>query len=103
MPDYELSIPSHFDENKAKDVWRVDYLARSKEALEWQKKHDLKAAAIDKTKICLMVIDAQNTFCIPGLILLIHHKMKNYLFQLLRILKRSMIMQLIKWAHGTLH
>ncbi|OHD17078.1 MAG: isochorismatase [Spirochaetes bacterium GWB1_27_13] len=66
MAKYELPIPPHFNENKTGEVFRVDYDSRSKEALEWQKKHGVKPAANDKTKICLMVIDAQNTFCIPG-------------------------------------
>ncbi len=61
-----LPTPSHFDPKKVGEVWRVPYEQRADEATAWAKKHGLKAAALDRVRICLMPIDCQNTFCIPG-------------------------------------
>lgn len=60
-----LPIPSHFDRTQVQNIWRVDYQARSIDAKNWAKKHNIKPSATDKTKICFMAIDVQNTFCIP--------------------------------------
>ena len=58
-------IPPHFNPKKIGEVWRVPYQQRADEAQKWAKKHDLKPASEDKTRICLLLIDVQNTFCIP--------------------------------------
>jgi len=61
----QLPIPPHFDAAKVGEVWRVPYQVRAVEAREWAKKYNIGPAAEDKTKICLLLIDVQNTFCIP--------------------------------------
>jgi nicotinamidase-related amidase len=61
----QLPIPPHFDAAKVGEVWRVPYQARAVEARDWAKKHNIQPAAEDKTRICLLLIDVQNTFCIP--------------------------------------
>lgn len=61
----QLPIPHHFDTIKVREVWRVPYQDRAVEAKDWAKKHNLQPVAQDKTRICLMAIDVQNTFCIP--------------------------------------
>jgi nicotinamidase-related amidase len=61
----QLPIPNSFDAAKVGEVWRVPYQQRAVEAREWAKKHSIKPAAEDKTRICLLLIDVQNTFCIP--------------------------------------
>lgn len=61
----QLPIPPHFDPQKVGEVWRVLYSERATEATAWAQKHNLQPAAQDKTRICLMVVDVQNTFCIP--------------------------------------
>jgi nicotinamidase-related amidase len=48
------------------EVWRVDYEARFRDALRWAKEHDLRAAADDERRVCLLAVDVQNTFCTPG-------------------------------------
>lgn len=63
---YELEVPSFFDSNRVGEIWKVDYEKIAREAEKWAKEKGLTAAARDRLKICLMVIDAQNTFCIPG-------------------------------------
>lgn len=61
----QLPIPSHFDYRQVGEVWRVHYQDRASDAQNWAKHHSIQPAAKDKTKICLMAIDVQNTFCIP--------------------------------------
>ncbi len=60
-----LPIPSHFDAKKVGEVWRVPYQQRAAEAEARAKQQNISPAATDKTRICLLIIDAQNTFCIP--------------------------------------
>jgi nicotinamidase-related amidase len=61
----QLPIPPHFDAAKVGEVWRMPYETRATEAREWAKKYNIQPAAEDKTRICLLLIDVQNTFCIP--------------------------------------
>jgi nicotinamidase-related amidase len=62
----KLPIPSFFNPKKVGEVWKVDYQQRAKDAENWVQQIGIKPAAKDKTRICLMVIDVQNTFCIPN-------------------------------------
>lgn len=62
----EMEIPEHFDPDKTGEVWRVEYLERAKEAEQWAARHNIEKAAADGFKICLLLVDVQNTFCIPG-------------------------------------
>lgn len=73
----QLEIPAFFDKYKVNQVWRVPYLQRAKEAQSWATKYNIQPAADDKTKICLMIIDAQNTFCIPDFELFVGGKTGN--------------------------
>lgn len=61
-------VPPHFEETKKKmaDVYRVDYLGIAKLAETWAKKYSLQPSSKDSKRICLMPIDCQNTFCVPG-------------------------------------
>lgn len=61
----QLPIPLHFEPHRVGDVWRVPYQQRAAEAEAWAKQHRLQPAADDTTRICLLAIDVQNTFCIP--------------------------------------
>ncbi len=62
----ELPLPPHVDLERVSDVWRVDYEARFREATAWASEHGLHPAARDSMRICLLLVDAQNTFCTPG-------------------------------------
>ncbi|MEG4344265.1 isochorismatase [Microcoleus sp. A003_D6] len=64
-PKTQLPLPNHFDTKKVGEVWRVPYQERATEAKNWAKQHSIQPAASDKNRICLMIIDAQNTFCLP--------------------------------------
>jgi nicotinamidase-related amidase len=61
-----LPIPAHFDPGKVGEVWRVLYQRREAQAKAWAAKHGIHAAAMDTFRICLLLVDCQNTFCIPG-------------------------------------
>jgi nicotinamidase-related amidase len=70
MPENELSaelpIPPHFSPVKVGEVWKVPYEERAVAARAWAKDHDLRPAAQDAFRIALLLVDVQNTFCIPG-------------------------------------
>ena len=61
----QLPTPDYFDTKKVSQVWRVPYQERAAEAKEWAQKYSIQPAASDKNRICLLIIDAQNTFCLP--------------------------------------
>jgi len=62
----ELPIPPHFDPKSVSAVWRVSYQDRAAQALTWASHHNIAPAAHDAFKVCLIAVDVQNTFCIPG-------------------------------------
>jgi nicotinamidase-related amidase len=61
-----LALPPHVDLDRVHEVWRVDYEARFRDARDWADEHGVAAAARDERRVCLLVVDAQNTFCTPG-------------------------------------
>jgi nicotinamidase-related amidase len=61
----ELPVPAHFDPSRVGEVWRVEYKDLAREARAWAGEHGLKAAANDAFRVGLLVVDVQNTFCIP--------------------------------------
>jgi len=66
MAHRELPPPPWFDPAKVERPWRVPYEERAAEAERWAKQHKIKPAADDGFKICLVAVDVQNAFCIPG-------------------------------------
>ena len=66
MATDELAIPPHFAPDKVGEVWRVPYQQRAQEAEQWAKLHHVPLAADDRFRICVLPVDVQNTFCIPG-------------------------------------
>jgi nicotinamidase-related amidase len=62
----ELPVPAHFDPDRVGEVWRVPYEERAREAADWAREHDIAPAAEDPFRLCLLAVDVQNTFCIPG-------------------------------------
>lgn len=61
-----LPIPSFFDSKAVGSVWRIPYEERAQQARDWADQHKLQPASADSSKTWLMLIDVQNTFCIPG-------------------------------------
>ncbi|MDE3056741.1 MAG: isochorismatase [Bacteroidota bacterium] len=62
----ELPIPSWFKEHLAGSAWRVDYAARAADAVELARSCKIGPASEDTRRVCLLLVDCQNTFCIPG-------------------------------------
>ena len=65
MAPIELPIPSHFRPERVAEVWKIAYQALAEDAEKWAKQNKLQPASRDKLKICLLLVDVQNTFCIP--------------------------------------
>ncbi len=61
----QLPIPPHFEPDRVGEVWRVPYAERAEAAAAWAQEHDLPPVAEDEMGVCLMLVDCQNTFCIP--------------------------------------
>src|ERR671935_968771 len=62
----ELPLPPHVDVDRVGDVWRVDYESRFRDALAWAAENGLAPVSGDETRVCLLAVDLQNTFCTPG-------------------------------------
>ncbi len=65
MAGGELPIPAHFSPEKVGQVWKVPYQERAENGLTWAKKYNLQPASLDSFRISLLLVDVQNTFCIP--------------------------------------
>ena len=64
-PKTKLPIPKFFDPARVGDIWRVSYQQRATDAKTWANKFGITPAAQDATRLCLLLVDVQNTFCIP--------------------------------------
>ncbi|GAB4459805.1 MAG: hypothetical protein Kow0070_15210 [Anaerolineales bacterium] len=62
---HTLPIPNFFDAASVGAVWRVPYEERAGQAREWAHRHGLKPASADQSRTWLLLIDVQNTFCVP--------------------------------------
>ena len=60
-----LPIPAHFDPGKVDRVWKVPYQELATKARNWAATHAIRPAARDRGRIFLLLVDVQNTFCIP--------------------------------------
>lgn len=72
-----VPIPWFFNPNTVGEVWRVAYGDRAAQAQAWAREHSLAPAATDQSRVCLLLIDVQNTFCIPGFELFVGGKSGN--------------------------
>jgi nicotinamidase-related amidase len=61
----ELQVPPHFDASRVGEVWRVPYDDRAREATAWAAEHGIRPASTDDFRLGLLVVDVQNTFCVP--------------------------------------
>ena len=62
----ELPAPDFYRPERVGEVWRVPYEERAREALSWAEEQRIRPASDDTLRICLLAVDVQNTFCIPG-------------------------------------
>lgn len=65
MTTRALPIPSHFRPETVDKVWKVPYQQCAESAEKWAETHDIKPAVEDEFRISLLLVDVQNTFCIP--------------------------------------
>lgn len=61
----QLPVPSHFDVGQVSHVWRIPYQERQHQAQAWAQEHTIQPAFEDSLRTCLLLVDVQNTFCIP--------------------------------------
>jgi nicotinamidase-related amidase len=61
-----LPLPPHYDPARADSVWRVPYQERAAQAEQWRAAHGIRPAHEDRARLALLIVDAQNTFCLPG-------------------------------------
>ncbi len=61
-----LPLPPFFDPAAASRVYRVPYQERAVQAREWAATHGTRPAVEDARRTALLLIDVQNTFCVPG-------------------------------------
>ena len=60
-----LPIPPQVRPDLVGEVWRVPYEERAVQAEAWSAEHGLRAAHEDAFRVCLVLVDVQNTFCVP--------------------------------------
>lgn len=70
-------IPSFYDPEAVGKVWRVDYQQRAADARQWAEEHDITHAGGDERRVQLLLVDVQNTFCIPGFELFVSGRSGN--------------------------
>ena len=61
----KIPIPPHFNPAKVGEIWRVPYQKIAAEAETYAVQQQIQPSALDKNRVCLLLIDVQNTFCIP--------------------------------------
>ncbi len=66
MNSQTLPIPAHFKPGRVGKVWKVDYQKLTGNASQWRKEFNISPAAQDTFRIALLLVDVQNTFCLPN-------------------------------------
>lgn len=61
-----LPLPPFAGLDRAHEVWRVPYGERAAQAEDWARVHGVTPAASDRRRVALLLVDCQNTFCVPG-------------------------------------
>lgn len=61
----KLPIPPFHNPAMVGEVWRVDYQQRASDARIWEARHQIQPAGTDEIKVHLLLVDVQNTFCLP--------------------------------------
>jgi nicotinamidase-related amidase len=62
----ELPVPEFFDPQRVGEIWKTPYEERAVMARQWARQHAIPPARDDQLRIGLMLVDVQNTFCLPG-------------------------------------
>jgi nicotinamidase-related amidase len=65
MNEYDLPLPEFFDAAKVGAARRIPYEERAKQARDWARLHTVQPASLSPTRTWLLLVDVQNTFCLP--------------------------------------
>jgi nicotinamidase-related amidase len=60
-----LPLPPFYDPAAASRVYRVPYQVRAEQAREWAIANRIRPAGEDERRVALLLVDVQNTFCLP--------------------------------------
>jgi len=60
-----LPLPPSWDPETVGQIWRVPYQVRAHQARVWAEELGIPPASQDQRRIALLLIDVQNTFCLP--------------------------------------
>ena len=66
MQQPSLPLPAFFQDELVGQLYRVPYQERADQARRWAATHRVTPAASDRRRIGLLLVDCQNTFCLPG-------------------------------------
>lgn len=58
-------LPAYFDPKKVSEIYRVPYEDRAEDARLWRDERGAAPSASDEHRVGLLLVDVQNTFCIP--------------------------------------
>jgi nicotinamidase-related amidase len=61
----QRSIPSFYHPAQVAEVYRVPYQQRAIDAASWRQEQQITPASRDQQRVGLLLIDVQNTFCLP--------------------------------------
>jgi nicotinamidase-related amidase len=60
-----VPLPPFFEASAASRHYRVPYAERAAQARQWAAAHRIPPAAEDDVRVALLLVDVQNTFCLP--------------------------------------
>ena len=59
-------VPPHYRPESVETCWRVPYEERASDARAWAAEHGIRPSGEDEFRTALLLVDCQNTFCLPG-------------------------------------
>ncbi|HEY6073362.1 MAG TPA: hypothetical protein VIV15_08240, partial [Anaerolineales bacterium] len=63
--EHPYPIPDFFNPGRADKAWHIDYETRAHQAAAWARENGIPPASQDKRRVWLLLVDMQNTFCLP--------------------------------------
>lgn len=63
--DVQVPLPPFYDPDLVSRVWKVNYEQRAVDAGRWAEIHQVQPSSRDEFRFGLLLIDVQNTFCLP--------------------------------------
>lgn len=58
-------VPPHYRAESVETCWRVPYAERAADARTWAAEHGIRPSFEDEYRTALLLVDCQNTFCLP--------------------------------------